>query len=602
MVNPRAQWVALMEARRPIYERVATVRVDTDGPHRRARSPTEVELALGAGRRGRDPMTAPTRIAVGAGPAAYDVVVGPGLLDARCPTSLGDASAGCWSCIPAALTPRWPAACETCCSATASSVRRRGARRRGGQDRRGRRCAVGRCSAGRLHPHRRRGRRSAAARRPTWPASSPRPGCAASPSSTCRRRCSAWSTPRSAARPASTRPRARTWSARSIRRAGVLCDLDVAASRCPRQDFVAGLAEVVKAGSSPTRGSSSWSRPTRPRPSTRDGAVRRASWSSAASRVKADVGHRRPARGRPARGPQLRPHLRARDRAGRGLPLAARRGGQRRPGLRRRAGPAAPGGSPTTWSTGTARCCPARAADDLPRRPLGPARGRDAAGQEDARGDRCGSSCWTAWPSRAGWRARTRPCCRRPTPPSPPEPHPTSGQKSRILAGSPTWGFRPTCAASRSGLWMAADRPVRSARLLRVRGSRWPRCCVGSTAPPPRTSGGPVRPSIAAPRGRRGGRAAGSEGALRAPVVSGSLGECTATRWGGVLHERGPALGDGRRESRRHADHGAAESTRPCCAWGDPALGRPVDSRDRQSGTGDSASPDRPGLCPLPSL
>ena len=29
--NPRAQWLRLMEARRPAYEEVATVRVDTDG-------------------------------------------------------------------------------------------------------------------------------------------------------------------------------------------------------------------------------------------------------------------------------------------------------------------------------------------------------------------------------------------------------------------------------------------------------------------------------------------------------------------------------------------------------------------------------------------
>jgi shikimate kinase len=29
--NPRAQWVRLMEARRPLYEEVATVTVDTDG-------------------------------------------------------------------------------------------------------------------------------------------------------------------------------------------------------------------------------------------------------------------------------------------------------------------------------------------------------------------------------------------------------------------------------------------------------------------------------------------------------------------------------------------------------------------------------------------
>jgi shikimate kinase len=29
--NPRAQWLRLMEARRPLYDEVATVRVDTDG-------------------------------------------------------------------------------------------------------------------------------------------------------------------------------------------------------------------------------------------------------------------------------------------------------------------------------------------------------------------------------------------------------------------------------------------------------------------------------------------------------------------------------------------------------------------------------------------
>ena len=55
---------------------------------------------------------------------------------------------------------------------------------------------------------------SAAAWSPTWPASRPPSTTGASPSSTCRPRCSARSTPPSAARPASTCPRARTWSAR----------------------------------------------------------------------------------------------------------------------------------------------------------------------------------------------------------------------------------------------------------------------------------------------------------------------------------------------------------------------------------------------------
>ena len=39
--NPRAQWTALMEARRPVYERVAGVRVETDG-----RTPAEVADAV----------------------------------------------------------------------------------------------------------------------------------------------------------------------------------------------------------------------------------------------------------------------------------------------------------------------------------------------------------------------------------------------------------------------------------------------------------------------------------------------------------------------------------------------------------------------------
>lgn len=39
--NPRARWLSLMEQRRPVYERLATVQVDTAG-----RSPEEVVAAL----------------------------------------------------------------------------------------------------------------------------------------------------------------------------------------------------------------------------------------------------------------------------------------------------------------------------------------------------------------------------------------------------------------------------------------------------------------------------------------------------------------------------------------------------------------------------
>lgn len=41
--NPRAQWIALMEKRRPVYERVATVVVKTDG-----RTPEEIAADIAA--------------------------------------------------------------------------------------------------------------------------------------------------------------------------------------------------------------------------------------------------------------------------------------------------------------------------------------------------------------------------------------------------------------------------------------------------------------------------------------------------------------------------------------------------------------------------
>ncbi len=45
--SPRAQWQALMDARRPVYEEVATVRVSTDG-RRPAEVAEQIEVALGA--------------------------------------------------------------------------------------------------------------------------------------------------------------------------------------------------------------------------------------------------------------------------------------------------------------------------------------------------------------------------------------------------------------------------------------------------------------------------------------------------------------------------------------------------------------------------
>ena len=45
--NPRAQWQALMDARRPVYARVATLHLDTDG-RRPAQVAAEIEAALAA--------------------------------------------------------------------------------------------------------------------------------------------------------------------------------------------------------------------------------------------------------------------------------------------------------------------------------------------------------------------------------------------------------------------------------------------------------------------------------------------------------------------------------------------------------------------------
>lgn len=46
-VNPRARWVALMNERRPIYERLATIRVDTGG-----RTPADIAAEIVAALRG----------------------------------------------------------------------------------------------------------------------------------------------------------------------------------------------------------------------------------------------------------------------------------------------------------------------------------------------------------------------------------------------------------------------------------------------------------------------------------------------------------------------------------------------------------------------
>ena len=77
-VNPRASWTSMMNERRPTYERLATLRVDTAG-----RKPAAVVAEIVALLEAQCMTT--TRISVG---GDYDVVVGTGLLD-ELPALLG---------------------------------------------------------------------------------------------------------------------------------------------------------------------------------------------------------------------------------------------------------------------------------------------------------------------------------------------------------------------------------------------------------------------------------------------------------------------------------------------------------------------------------
>jgi len=52
--NPRAQWIKLMEARRPVYTRVATVRVETDGLTPEQVADRVVQALEDLGRNGED--------------------------------------------------------------------------------------------------------------------------------------------------------------------------------------------------------------------------------------------------------------------------------------------------------------------------------------------------------------------------------------------------------------------------------------------------------------------------------------------------------------------------------------------------------------------
>ncbi len=254
---------------------------------------------------------------------------------------------------------------------------------------------------------------SAAGPPPTSPASPRPPGCAASRSCTCPPRCSPWSTRPSAARPGSTPRPARIWSARFISRSPSLADL-ATLETLPRNEIVAGMAEVVKAGfiadpvildlieADPQAAAGSEGRRVA-------GADRAGDQGQGRSRRR-----RREGVGA-ARNPELRAHFGARDRAPGALPVAARRRRVGGPGVRRRAGQACraarrrhrASGTAPSWSRWACRsattpmhCRNCWNTWPATRRP-GPA---------------CfGSSSSTGWANRAGWRDRTRRCWRPPT-------------------------------------------------------------------------------------------------------------------------------------------------------------------------------------------
>ena len=220
-------------------------------------------------------------------------------------------------------------------------------RRRGGQVPRVGRGAVPGLGPVGPDPGRRGGGRRRRAWSPTWPASPPPSTTGASPWSTCPPPCSARSTPPSAARPASTCPRARTWSAPS----GSRPRCSATPTRwppCRPREYRSGLGEMAKYAFLGRRGLAG---PSARRRRGRLRARARPRWSAPTS-----------GRGRRPAGPaQLRPHPGPRPRDRRRLRPAPRRGGRHRAGLRRPPGPPArphrrPTGWPSTsgWSPATA--------------------------------------------------------------------------------------------------------------------------------------------------------------------------------------------------------------------------------------------------------
>ena len=261
---------------------------------------------------------------------------------------------------------RWPsqaasAARRRCGVAGYDVHAHRGARRRGGQDRRGGGRSAGRRSAGSASPAPTPSSASVAERRPTWPASSPRPSCAGIRVVHVPTTLLAMVDAAVGGKTGINTAEGKNLVGAFHEPAGVVCDLAWLATPAGAGAGRAGWPRSSSAASSPTRRSSTWSSPI---PRTRSTPARpRCASSSSGHRGQGAVvvGDLREADvdgcdGRP-RGAQLRPHARRTPSSGSSTTGAARRGGLRRHGLRRRAGPARGPARRGDRATGTARCC-----------------------------------------------------------------------------------------------------------------------------------------------------------------------------------------------------------------------------------------------------